>query len=97
MAGRWTTEVNMAKKKKKAPFSQRFAALNSQVDSNKLHTVDEAVGLVKKLATAKFPESVELALRLGIDPKKSDQNVRGERQISANPLEEAPVGFTLDQ
>lgn len=67
----------MAKKKKKAPFSQRFAALNSQVDSDKLHTVDEAVALVKKLATAKFPESVELALRLGIDPKKSDQNVRG--------------------
>jgi large subunit ribosomal protein L1 len=67
----------MAKKKKKAPFSQRFAALNAQVDSDKLHTVDEAVALVKKLATAKFPESVELALRLGIDPKRSDQNVRG--------------------
>jgi large subunit ribosomal protein L1 len=67
----------MARKKKKNPSSQRFAALAKQVDPAKLYTVDEAISLVKKLGTAKFAESVELALRLGIDPKKSDQNVRG--------------------
>lgn len=67
----------MARKKKKNPFSKRFAEISKQIDPNKLHTVDEAIALVKKLASAKFPESVELALRLGIDPKKSDQNVRG--------------------
>ncbi len=67
----------MARKKKKNPFSQRFTEIAKQVDPAKLHTVEEAVALVKKLASAKFAESVELALRLGIDPKKSDQNVRG--------------------
>jgi len=67
----------MARKKKKNLNSQRYSALAKQVDPAKLHSVDEAIALVKKLGTAKFPESVELALRLGIDPKKSDQNVRG--------------------
>ena len=71
----------MARKKKKSPFSQRFAELNKQIDTTKLHPVEEAVTLVKKLANAKFPESIDLALRLGIDPKKSDQNVRGTTNL----------------
>ena len=71
----------MARKKKKNRFSQRFAELNKQVDPTKLYSVDEAVALLKKLATAKFPESIDLALRLGVDPKKGEQNVRGTTNL----------------
>jgi len=51
--------------------------LAAKVDQEKLHEIDEAIALVKETATAKFVESVDLAVRLGIDPRKSDQNVRG--------------------
>lgn len=46
-------------------------------DANKIYTVDEAVGIVKDVASAKFVESVDIAVRLGVDPKKADQAVRG--------------------
>lgn len=48
-----------------------------QVDREKLYDVEEAIELVKKTATAKFDETVELAARLGVDPKKADQQIRG--------------------
>ena len=47
------------------------------VDRNKLYTVAEAVTLVKTAATAKFDESVDVAINLGVDPRKSDQMIRG--------------------
>ncbi len=47
------------------------------VDSNKSYDLNEALAIVKKTATAKFDESVDVAVNLGIDPKKSDQLVRG--------------------
>ncbi len=47
------------------------------VDGQKLHGVDEAIGLVKQYATAKFDETVEVALNLGVDPRHADQMVRG--------------------
>ena len=56
---------------------KRYKALAGKVDSNKVYSVDEAAALMKDLASAKFDESVEVHVRLGIDPKKSDQNVRG--------------------
>jgi len=56
---------------------KRYKALAGKVDSNKVYSVDEATALMKDLASAKFDESVEVHVRLGIDPKKSDQNVRG--------------------
>jgi large subunit ribosomal protein L1 len=49
----------------------------SKVDREQLYGVAEAVDLVKSLATAKFDETVELAVRLGVDPRKADQIVRG--------------------
>ena len=57
--------------------SKRFKALEAKVDHNKEYTIDEAVALVKGTATAKFAESVDIAVRLGVDPKKADQAVRG--------------------
>jgi large subunit ribosomal protein L1 len=72
----------MAKKqKKKALHSQRFIALEKSVDQDKAYTVEEAIALVKKNATAKFPESIDIALRLGVDPKKGEQNVRGTTNL----------------
>jgi large subunit ribosomal protein L1 len=47
------------------------------VDAEKLHGVDEAIGIVKANATAKFDETVEVALNLGVDPRHADQMVRG--------------------
>jgi large subunit ribosomal protein L1 len=58
-------------------LSKRFKALEAKVDHNKEYTIDEAVALVKGTATAKFAESVDIAVRLGVDPKKADQAVRG--------------------
>jgi large subunit ribosomal protein L1 len=56
---------------------KRFRKLVEGIDKKNLVTPGEAVVLVKKNANAKFNETVEAHIRLGIDPKKSDQNVRG--------------------
>jgi large subunit ribosomal protein L1 len=56
---------------------KRFKKLTADYDRRQLFTPPEAIALVKKNATAKFAETVEAHIRLGVDPKKSDQNVRG--------------------
>ncbi|MBB5191446.1 large subunit ribosomal protein L1 [Silvimonas terrae] len=60
-----------------AKISKRLAALKASVDRNKFYAVDEAIALVKGAATAKFNESIDIAVNLGIDARKSDQVVRG--------------------
>lgn len=57
--------------------SKRYRAALSRVDRAKRYAVDDAVGIVKANANAKFDETVEVAMRLGVDPKKGDQQVRG--------------------
>ena len=57
--------------------SKRFNSLRELVDKDKIYELDEAINLVKKTATAGFKESVDVSVQLGIDAKKSDQNVRG--------------------
>jgi large subunit ribosomal protein L1 len=56
---------------------KRFRGLSEKVEKNKKYSLSEAVRLVKGVATAKFDETVEVAMRLGVDPKQSDQNIRG--------------------
>ncbi|HAM36664.1 MAG TPA: 50S ribosomal protein L1 [Elusimicrobia bacterium] len=58
-------------------MGKRIVGLTKDVDLAKLYNLDEAVTLVKKCATAKFDETVELHARLGVDPKQADQQVRG--------------------
>ena len=58
-------------------LTKKQKALQGKVDSTKLYAFSEALGLVKEAATAKFDESIDVAVQLGIDPKKSDQVVRG--------------------
>lgn len=60
-----------------AKISKRLQALRASVDSNKLYAIDEAIATVKTGATAKFDESIDVAINLGVDPRKSDQVVRG--------------------
>jgi len=60
-----------------AKLSKRAKLFAEKVDVDKAYSLDEAFALVKELATAKFAESVDVAVNLGIDPKKSDQVVRG--------------------
>jgi len=67
----------LRKNVKKNRHSPRFVAAIKQVEKDFLYEVAPALDLVKKTATAKFVESVDLAIKLGIDPRKSDQNVRG--------------------
>ena len=60
-----------------AKISKRFNSLRELVDKDKVYGLDEAINLVKNTATAGFKESVDVSVQLGIDAKKSDQNVRG--------------------
>ncbi len=63
--------------------SKRFRSLAEKLEHQKLHPLDEAVNLVKASATAKFDESVDIAIKLGIDPKKTDQLVSGTVSLPA--------------
>lgn len=60
-----------------AKLTKRMKAIQEKVDSTKAYEINEAVALLKELATAKFVESVDVAVNLGIEARKSDQNVRG--------------------
>ncbi|MEO0079921.1 MAG: 50S ribosomal protein L1, partial [candidate division WOR-3 bacterium] len=61
--------------------SRRFTAIAQKVERQRHYPLAQAVALVKENATAKFDESVEVAVRLGIDPKKSDQAVSGTVEL----------------
>jgi len=74
--------VIMAEQKDKK-FSKRMTTVRSKVQPAKNYSVDDALKLVKETATAKFDESVDVAVNLGIDAKKSDQTVRGSVVLPA--------------
>ena len=58
-------------------FSKRTTANQESVDSEQRYSIDQAIDLLKKTGNAKFKETIDIAINLGIDSKKSDQNVRG--------------------
>ncbi|MDA0681317.1 MAG: 50S ribosomal protein L1 [Proteobacteria bacterium] len=60
-----------------AALTKRNKIAREKIDSTTVYAIDDALGLVKELATAKFPESIDVAVNLGVDPRKSDQVVRG--------------------
>jgi len=60
-----------------ARLTKRAQAMNEKVTPGKLYSFEEALGLLKELSTVKFTESVDVSVNLGIDPRKSDQGVRG--------------------
>jgi large subunit ribosomal protein L1 len=66
-----------------AKLSKRAKAIRAKVDRQKPYPLAEALALVKETAVAKFDESVDVAVQLGVDPKKSDQVVRGSVVLPA--------------
>ena len=66
-----------------AKASKRVRAFQEKVDRSKVYPIDAALALLKEYATAKFNESIDVAVQLGVDPKKSDQVVRGSVVLPA--------------
>ena len=60
-----------------AKLTKKQKAFEGKVDSNKLYALTEAIAIIKECANAKFDESIDVAIQLGVDAKKSDQVVRG--------------------
>jgi large subunit ribosomal protein L1 len=60
-----------------AKLSKRQRAINEKVDGSKQYSIEEAVALLKDLSSVKFAETFDVSINLGIDPRKSDQSVRG--------------------
>lgn len=60
-----------------AQLTKKRKAVESKVDKDKLYSLDEAMGLVKDVNTTKFDASVDVHVRLGVDPRKADQALRG--------------------
>ncbi|MGM0703418.1 MAG: 50S ribosomal protein L1 [Pseudomonadota bacterium] len=60
-----------------AKLSKRAQVIREKVDASKVYSLEEAVALLAELSTVKFNESVDVAINLGVDPRKSDQVVRG--------------------
>ena len=75
-----------------AKLTKKQKAQADKVNRDKLYGVDEAIGLVKSLATAKFDETVEVALNLGVDPRHADQMVRGVVTLPKGPGKTVRVG-----
>jgi large subunit ribosomal protein L1 len=69
--------VNMKKK------SKNFTEAQSKIDSEKQYAIDEAIKLCKEVSFAKFDESVDLAFKLGVDPRHADQMIRGSLAMPA--------------
>jgi large subunit ribosomal protein L1 len=74
-----------------ATLTKKQKAMVEAVDREKLHGVDEAIAKVKELATAKFDETVEVAMNLGVDPRHADQMVRGVVSLPAGTGKEVRV------
>jgi large subunit ribosomal protein L1 len=64
-----------------AKHGKRLDDLRAKVDPEKTYPLDEAIAMLKDGATAKFDESVEVALNLGVDPRHADQMVRGTADL----------------
>jgi large subunit ribosomal protein L1 len=73
----------MATAQKTPRLSKRMQTVRAKVDRTKTYPVDEALAIVKQAAVAKFDESVDVAVNLGVDAKKSDQTVRGSVVLPA--------------
>ena len=66
-----------------AKLTKRQQLIKDHVDSNKLYTIEEAVAILNDLPAVKFKESIDIAINLGVDPRKSDQVVRGATNLPA--------------
>ena len=72
--------------------SNNYKKAASSMDGTRSYTVDEALDLVKKTGFAKFDETVDLAFRLGVDPRHADQMIRGAITLPAGMGKSIKVG-----
>lgn len=79
-----------------AKVSKRLKAINEKVDKNKVYSLEEALALLKELSKVKFTESVDVSVNLGVDPRKSDQVVRGATVLPNGTGKEVRVAVFTD-
>ena len=79
-----------------AKMSKRNKAISEKVEKDKVYPIEEALGLLKELSTVKFAESVDISVNLGVDPKKSDQVVRGATVLPNGTGKEVRVAVFTD-
>ena len=75
-----------------AKLSKRAKVIREKVDATKSYSIEEAVALLSELSTVKFKESVDVAINLGVDPRKSDQVVRGATVMPNGTGKDVRVG-----
>jgi large subunit ribosomal protein L1 len=64
-----------------AKLTKKLKEAHSKIEKEKLYSVDEASALIKEITNTKFDSSIDLAIRLGVDPRKANQMVRGVVKI----------------
>ena len=79
-----------------AKSTKRLKMINEKVDKDRLYPIEEALTLLKELSTVKFTESIDISVNLGIDPKKSDQVVRGATVLPNGTGKEVRVAVFTD-
>jgi len=77
-------------------MSKRNKAINEKIDREKVYSLEEALTLLKDVSTVKFNESVDISVNLGVDPKKSDQVVRGATVLPNGSGKEVRVAVFTD-
>lgn len=79
-----------------AKLSKRAKAINEKIDREKVYSLEDALALLKDVSTVKFNESVDISVNLGVDPKKSDQVVRGATVLPNGTGKEVRVAVFTD-
>lgn len=79
-----------------ARLTKRAKAINEKIDKDKVYPLEEALSLLKELSTVKFNESIDISVNLGVDPKKSDQVVRGATVLPNGTGKEVRVAVFTD-
>ena len=79
-----------------AKLSKRVKAINEKIDRDKVYPLEEALALLKEVSKVKFNESVDISVNLGLDPKKSDQVVRGATVLPNGSGKEVRVAVFTD-
>jgi len=79
-----------------AKLSKRVKAINEKIDKDKVYPLEEALALLKEVSKVKFNESVDISVNLGVDPKKSDQVVRGATVLPNGSGKEVRVAVFTD-
>ena len=79
-----------------AKLTKRAKAINEKIDKDKVYPLEDALALLKELSSVKFTESVDISVNLGVDPKKSDQVVRGATVLPNGTGKEVRVAVFTD-